>query len=357
VTWQNIPHRAVSLLGWAVDFAREALGPPQEALDRGRVIPLVPGPVVSGLDRRTAESLAREEFRTARGRYPDLNDAGEAYDLGVRTGLRMAQAVPVRQLVASRVLGHYPVRRSEDGPIQDCTCGGLKWGDGFADHLADLAVTGTGPTPTGRTVLADRREVPYPLGDQHTHPPAELHVAAPGTVTCDGRLLSVRYEEQDPPVRRSSLEDVDPQVVEVLRDAGNRWGALGVALVAAHLTDPDVLVHRLRSGHRLGYRDTTLPTEEDSDGEKQPDPGVPDEEGEKGWTWIAAGQATEFLGRHIRFPVTREAVPEGDVVLESARFGHLNDGDHAPDVVYLKVLGHPHEYALTHSDKIQVRDR
>lgn len=46
--------------------------------------------------------------------------------------------------------------------------------------------------------------------------------------------------------RREPDEDTDPELVDLLADAGNRWGALGVALAAAELTDPEVLIGHLR---------------------------------------------------------------------------------------------------------------
>jgi hypothetical protein len=41
------------------------------------------------------------------------------------------------------------------------------------------------------------------------------------------------------------LHEVDPRLVEVLRSAGYEWGPLGVAKVAAQLTDPQVLAAEL----------------------------------------------------------------------------------------------------------------
>jgi hypothetical protein len=41
------------------------------------------------------------------------------------------------------------------------------------------------------------------------------------------------------------LHEMDPRLVEVLRSAGNEWGALGVAKAAAELTDPQVLAAEL----------------------------------------------------------------------------------------------------------------
>lgn len=41
------------------------------------------------------------------------------------------------------------------------------------------------------------------------------------------------------------ITDVDPALVDLLHEAGARWGALGVALAAAQLTDPKVVVGKL----------------------------------------------------------------------------------------------------------------
>lgn len=42
--------------------------------------------------------------------------------------------------------------------------------------------------------------------------------------------------------------EIDPELRSLLVGMGNRWGPLGVALAAAHLTDPAVLVARLAAG-------------------------------------------------------------------------------------------------------------
>lgn len=56
--------------------------------------------------------------------------------------------------------------------------------------------------------------------------------------------------------RREPDDRTDPELVALLADAGNRWGALGVALAAAELTDPGVVAARLAGG-------STEPTESD----------------------------------------------------------------------------------------------
>ncbi len=42
------------------------------------------------------------------------------------------------------------------------------------------------------------------------------------------------------------VEHVDPTLLWLLRRAGDEWGPLGVALTAAHLSDPAVVVSKLR---------------------------------------------------------------------------------------------------------------
>lgn len=44
-----------------------------------------------------------------------------------------------------------------------------------------------------------------------------------------------------------TLAEVDPRLIEILSDVGNEWGALGVALVAAQMTDSDALLARLEA--------------------------------------------------------------------------------------------------------------
>jgi hypothetical protein len=41
-------------------------------------------------------------------------------------------------------------------------------------------------------------------------------------------------------------ETADPRLLEILKTAGDEWGALGVALAAAAFTDPEVLISRVR---------------------------------------------------------------------------------------------------------------
>lgn len=52
--------------------------------------------------------------------------------------------------------------------------------------------------------------------------------------------------------------DVSPVLLELLRAAGDEWGPLGVALAAAHLTDPAVVVWQLRRDlHAAGAAEET----------------------------------------------------------------------------------------------------
>jgi len=44
------------------------------------------------------------------------------------------------------------------------------------------------------------------------------------------------------------VHDTDPTLLWLLRRAGESWGPLGVALVAARMTDPEVLIAHLTSG-------------------------------------------------------------------------------------------------------------
>lgn len=45
----------------------------------------------------------------------------------------------------------------------------------------------------------------------------------------------------------STEAETDPRLLEILKTAGDEWGALGVALAAAAFTDPEVLIVRLRA--------------------------------------------------------------------------------------------------------------
>jgi len=62
-----------------------------------------------------------------------------------------------------------------------------------------------------------------------------------------------------PPAGPLSLDNVDPTLIERLRDLGDLWGPLGVALAAAALTDPGVLVSRLTPRPRVWLIDDTVP--------------------------------------------------------------------------------------------------
>ena len=46
----------------------------------------------------------------------------------------------------------------------------------------------------------------------------------------------------------TTTTEVDPELLELLHDAGRRWGPLGVAIAAASLTDRDALLAKLVGG-------------------------------------------------------------------------------------------------------------
>lgn len=223
--------------------------------------------------------------------------------------------------VAARALrDHYPERNRPDGPIVKCSCEGLKLGEGWSEHAA-RAVFDALPTVQGRT---------------------------------------------DAPLRRSGLEDVDPELVELLRTAGDRWGPLGVALVASTLTDPNVLVAYLRRGapgpvqpiyarDDAGEKGTSAPDvvamADELTAKRDPGPTT-----SSGWLNVHAGQLTEFVGRTIVLP-DREDLPQGELVMTSARFERLQDGDGQPDVVLVALEGLPEPYAVLVADMVRVRNR
>lgn len=47
-----------------------------------------------------------------------------------------------------------------------------------------------------------------------------------------------------------NLDDTAPGLIELLKKAGDEWGPLGVAEVAAQLTDQDTLIKRLQRERR-----------------------------------------------------------------------------------------------------------
>ena len=49
--------------------------------------------------------------------------------------------------------------------------------------------------------------------------------------------------------RVKMTNETDARLIELLREAGNEWGPLGVALAAARLTNVDVLVAKLEVEH------------------------------------------------------------------------------------------------------------
>jgi len=49
--------------------------------------------------------------------------------------------------------------------------------------------------------------------------------------------------------RVKMTNETDPKLIELLREAGNEWGPMDVALAAARLTNVDVLVAKLEVEH------------------------------------------------------------------------------------------------------------
>lgn len=64
----------------------------------------------------------------------------------------------------------------------------------------------------------------------------------PGLVTWD--------EASAPDAVPDTAPNIAPGLIEVLREAGDEWGPLGVALAAARLTNVDVLVSQLAEDSR-----------------------------------------------------------------------------------------------------------
>jgi hypothetical protein len=50
----------------------------------------------------------------------------------------------LRDKIAHAVLGHYPERRTPDGPISGCSRKDLRLGESYAFHLADLVIDALG---------------------------------------------------------------------------------------------------------------------------------------------------------------------------------------------------------------------
>lgn len=77
------------------------------------------------------------------------------------------------------------------------------------------------------------------------------------------------------------IDNVDPTLLWLLRRAGDEWGPLGAALAAARMTEPRVLVDRLREDHDL------------DDEEPEPDPGQ--ELLYTAWTVIANASGGDWM--------------------------------------------------------------
>jgi hypothetical protein len=54
--------------------------------------------------------------------------------------------------------------------------------------------------------------------------------------------------------RMKMTNETDARLVELLREAGNEWGPLGVAIAAARLTDVDMLITQLEADHNGAVR-------------------------------------------------------------------------------------------------------
>jgi hypothetical protein len=76
---------------------------------------------------------------------------------------------------------------------------------------------------------------------------AMIDASSLGTPAAVAARASVPPEVAEAAVRRTAelTADTDLELVALLREAGDRWGHLGVALVAAGLSDPEVVVGKL----------------------------------------------------------------------------------------------------------------
>lgn len=263
---------------------------------------------------------------------------------GITPAAGVTLAVVDLEAAARALRDHAPIINRADGPISGCSCHGIRWGDAWSEH-AVAQVFDHLPTVQGRTDAPPRG----PAAD-----------------------LSWTDEPFTPPgwLRRPGLEDVDPECIERLRELGDRFGPLGVAIVAAALTDPNVLVAHLRTRQPTRvvpqYQDETTSEPATWYGEDgQPLPDAPPDAVEMtealetmtgprpGWLWVQAAQATEFIGRTVVLPVNRPDVPRGEQTLASARWAQ--DFDPIPNVVMVKLEGLELEYALTRDDRMQVK--
>lgn len=280
-------HALARGLDATADYLEQAAAPPDEVMGRARVEP----DHLAQLRRETGQRLNGSPTSLA----------------GITPAPGVTLAVVGIPQAARALRDHHPLRNRPDGPLVGCACGKLRLGEGWSEH-AVAAIFDALPTVQGRA------DAP---------PPGFL--------------------------RRSGLEDVDPELVELLRHAGDRWGPLGVALVASTLTDPNVLVARLRHPSSIGIiQPVGSQTTEQPDAHPGHGPG---------WTSVNAGQLTEFLGRTIVLPHDVENVPHEPVELVSARFEHQHDGNTGPDAVLVTIAGHEHPYMLLPNHQVQVRTR
>src|SRR5690606_18406844 len=90
--------------------------------------------------------------------------------------------------------------------------------------------------PLREVVLVD----PEPEGGLHSGPEIESEPAAASHPQA--------REETTMPNPTTTTAESDPELLELLADAGRRWGPLGVAIAAADLTDRDALLAKLVGG-------------------------------------------------------------------------------------------------------------
>lgn len=317
-------HALARGLDAAGDYLEHAASPPAEHLGRAHVT--VHNHASSLAPRYEAQFEGLLHAESDDDAWAFLRREGRSL-AGVTPGAGVTLAVVDLEAAARVLRDHAPIVNRPDGPISGCSCHGIRWGDAWSEHAV-----------------------------------AELF----------DHLPTVQGRTDDPPagwLRRPSLEDTDPELVELLRDAGDRWGPLGVAITAAALTDPNVLLAHLRSrttrvvAARPEAPDVEPTTWYGEDG--QPLDDAPAEALEMtdalenmsgprpGWLWVQAGQATEFIGRTVVLPINRPDVPRGEQVLTSARWA--TDYDPIPNVVMVKLEGLELEYALTRDDRMQVK--
>lgn len=117
--------------------------------------------------------------------------------------------------------------------------------------------------PSTHTFSSARGVITFPL-DRVDRAALEDAMSSPGPLM-DSAWASPTFST----IRRSSLEDASPALIEGLRQLGDNYGPLGVAIAAAHLTDPNVLVHDLLAGRPIPrYADSDRPSLYDQDADE-----------------------------------------------------------------------------------------